>query len=382
MKNGILKKIFACVFVICFVSGVAMAAENSNVSIPSGENIPTDLIRAGETVDVGGDVNGDVILAGANISFSGNAAGDILLAGGNARAYGSASGDVRIVGGNVTLSGVVDRNVTVAGGSVIIEEGSVVRGNLYVAGGNVELRGLVEGNAAAYASQILFSGRVNGDADLRAGQIIVRRDAVIEGNLTYASDSELALEEGVVRGEVSRLPREDFAAGYARDEGGEGAIDAGFIVWQFLSLLALALILSRFFGKQMRALSSPATREEIWNRLAWGIISLILNPIVIFITFITIIGVPIALMILFIYVIFIIIAMVIAPMLLGKWANSRLKLYPWEEYSLIKDFILGYVVMQVISLIPFLGSLFVFFLFLFAFGRVTRYIFLAIKENK
>lgn len=386
MKSKILSRLLTLVCAFCLLSGVAVAAENTNtnVSIPSGQTVPTDLINAGQNVDVGGNVQGDAILAGANVSFSGNTTGDILLAGGNVRVKGDSAGNVRVVGGNITLDGVVNKNVTIVGGSVIIDEDSVVKGNLYVAGGSVELRGQVQGNAAVYGSQVIFSGKVQGNADFEASEVIIRQDAAIAGNLTYASSTDLAISEGVVRGTVTKVPMKNYASNYAQTKQAESTSNLGVIVWQFLSLLVVMLVLSRFFAKQIKALTLPIAREEVWARIASGFIWLVLNPIIIFITFLTVIGLPLALMLLFVYVVLLIIALAITPALLGRLANTKLKLYAEtaDGQTLWKDFILGYVLMQLIGLVPVLGALFLLLLFLFSFGRVSKFVSTTLRENR
>ncbi|MFA7169483.1 MAG: polymer-forming cytoskeletal protein [Candidatus Paceibacterota bacterium] len=385
MKNKIFKQFFVAAFVFCFLSGAVVVAEDnidSNVPVSSAENVPTDLARAGETVDEGRDVDGDVMLAGTNVSYSGNATGDILLAGGTARVSGNCAGDVRIVGGTITLNGVVDKNVTVAGGNVVFGENSVVKGNLYVVGGSVELRGLVEGNATARGSQLIFSGKVNSNADFRSSKITARSDARIDGNLIYASNSDFEANQSIVVGSIEKVPLENYVSNYTKNGKTGDASNAGFVILQFLSLLIVVLLLSKLFSKQLKEITLPITKAEIWNRLAFGLVSLVLNLLIIVITLLTIVGAPVALIVLFSYIVLLIIASAITPILLGRLVNLKVKLYGEGENVLLKDFIFGYVLMQIIGLVPFLGGLALFFFFLFSFGRVTRYVFMALKENR
>jgi len=381
MKNKIFKKLCAVVFVFCLLSGVAIAADEVNVSVPSGQAVGTDYLNAGNTVDVGSDVKGDVMLAGGNVSYSGNATGDILLAGGTVRVKGNSDGDVRIAGGNITLDGAVAKNVTIAGSSVIIEEGSVVNGNLYIGGGNVELRGQVKGNVIVYASQVVFSGKVGGNAEFRSSSVLIRDDARIDGNLTYSSDNEISLKAGTVGGSVTRKPMQNFAQSIESQQAQKGP-NALLIIWQFLSLLVMGSVLYLIFHRQAKEVIAPITKEEVWRQVASGFIALILNPLIILFIFITIIGVPLALLLLFAYAIFIICASAISPVLVGRLLNSKLKFYEQKDGVLWVDFVIGYLLMQIIGMIPVLGPLALVFLFLFSFGRVTRYVYGAVKGNR
>lgn len=379
MKNKNLKRLSVFAAIFCLVPTLAWAMETSDVSVPSGQNIETDYINAGNTVDVGSDVKGDVILAGGTVSYSGNATGDILLLGGNARVKGDSAADVRVVGGNVTLDGTAAKNVTVAGGSVIIEENGVVEGNLYVAGGTVELRGQVKGNVVIFASQVVFAGKIDGNADFKSNKVTIRDDARIGGNLSYSSSTDAAIKEGVVSGSVTKTPIPEYLSETQKsDQRG----DAGMIIWGFLSLFIVWIAFDKLFRKQLRALVVPITQEEVWNRIAYGLIAFILNAFIIFIVFASLIGMPLAFMILFSYIVFIIAALALMPVLIGRMVNARFKLYPQEEKNLWIDFVFGYVLMQLIGFIPVIGWIILIFLFLLAFGRVTKYFYSAIRDNR
>jgi hypothetical protein len=382
MKNKILKVVLALVFVAAISFGLSSAADEKNVSVPGGSVINGDYINAGQTVDVGSDATGDVILAGANVSYSGNAGGDILLAGGDVRVKGNSGGNVRIAGGNITIDGTVEKNVTIMGGSVLIEETSVIKGNLYVAGGNVEIRGTVNGNASVYSSQTQFSGKVLGNADFRSNEVIIRPDANIGGNLTYASNTDIGSTDNIVKGTITKVQMQNYANNNKISNSTKNEINIGVIVWQLLSLLVVGYVLFKLFRKQSQQLVGPVTKEEIWNRIAYGLLALILNLLVIFVIFITIVGLPLALMILFVYIILFIAAAVLSPVIVGRLVNSKLKLYAYDEKHLAVDFIIGYVVMEIIKLIPILGPLALAFLFLFSYGRITNFIMNMIKQNK
>jgi small-conductance mechanosensitive channel len=160
------------------------------------------------------------------------------------------------------------------------------------------------------------------------------------------------------------------------------AASAGVVIWQFLALLVIVLILTRFFARQTKELTAPVSSKEVWGRIATGFLWLVLNPVLIGVAIVTIIGLPLALVMLFFYLVLIIIAYAITPILLGALINRKVRLYDGKDEDIWKDFILGYIVIQIIALVPILGGLFIFFLFLFAFGRVAKYVFEIFKRNR
>jgi hypothetical protein len=381
MKKNLLRIFTLAVLCLFFVGGSVLAQDGMDVSVPSGEKIEGDFIQAGETVDVAGDVSGDVILAGGNVSFSGNAGGDIIVLGGNVRIKGDTGGDLRIIGGTVTLDGAVEKNVTLIGGSVILEEGSMVKGNLYIVGENVELRGKVKGDATAYGSKVLFSGEVDKNADFRASDVVLRSDASVVGDLTYAIKSDFTLEnKQIVQGQTFQTELQQYFGEDDKKE--ESGFSLGFELWQFLSLFLVAWIFFKLFKRQAEQLISPIEKKEVWNRVASGLLSLLLNPVIILISFITIIGIPVAMLILFVYILLLVAASTLSPVLVGKMLNDKFKLYVVGDRRLWVDFALGYLVIQIIGLIPILGGFALFFLFLFSFGRVARFVYGEVRKNR
>lgn len=378
MKKEIFRALGAAVLAVAVFASAASAADDGNIFLPRGAEIPTDYIYAGDRIDIASDVKGDIIVAGSDVDLSGNASGDILVAAADAHIRGGSAGDVRAMGGSVTLAGAVAKNATIVGGSVIVEEGSVIDGNLYIVGGTVELRGEVKGNVSVYCSDLMFSGSAGGDARFDSNRIAFREDAKIAGDLAYAGSADAGIPQGAVGGTVTQVPTKKPTDAYA----GNGAAGAGVVIWQFLSLLVVILVLGRLFGRQLRELTEPITKKEVWNRIAAGFIWLVVNPIIIAVAIISIIGLPLALIILFFYVVLIIVAYAMTPVLLGALANRKLRFYEGGGKDIWKDFVLGYVAMQIIALVPVLGGLFIFFLFLFAFGRVAKYVLDIFKRNR
>lgn len=380
-KNS--KFIYLFIGLLFLIGGTVSAKDSVSISIPSGQKIDGDFIQAGETVDIAGDIAGDVILAGGNVSFSGTAGGDIIVLGGNVRIKGDAAGDVRVIGGNVTLDGEAGKNVTLLGGSVILEEDSIVKGNLYIAGENIEIRGKNENNTTVYGSQISFSGDVKKNADFRSKKIILRSDGSIEGNLVYAMSSDSSLEnKQIVKGDLVQTELQDYLGGKKDNNTADSGVSFGFEIWQFLSLFVVAWIFFKLFRKQSEQLILPIQQKEVWNKIASGLLSLIFNPVIILISFFTIIGIPIALLVMFVYIILLIAASVLSPVLVGRAFNEKFKLHKTEIKNLWMDFSMGYILMLLVKVVPVLGEFALFFLFLFSFGRVTKFVYGEINKNR
>lgn len=383
MKISLQKFLMAIVFLLgtmLFGQIPVWAGSNTmeNVYLDQAENVSGDFIRAGSSVKVDGEVSGDNIAAGNVMTFAGRTGGDVLSVGNTVRVKAPTGGNVRVLGGTVILESSVEKNVTIFGASVIMEEGADIKGNLYVFGGDIQINGRVDGNAYVYGGNLVFAGEVKGDAVFETDQIDLREAGKIDGKLSYKTkpgqdlaNAHIAAGGAVRTGDIlDSTPKR------------EGYNWAGAI-WKFLSLLLLAFILFKLFRRQMSQMFGPIQSAEIWGKVATGFLSLIVNPIVIVVSLITLIGVPFGIFLTIVYMILILLAKeVVAPILVGKLLNGKVKVYATEEKNWWMDFVVGFVVLELISLVPFLGWIILSLVFLFSFGRVTVYGWSVIRRNQ
>lgn len=365
-----------CLFL---AQGVALANSSmeENIYLKQSESVRGDFIRAGSNVDVSGEVSGDNIAVGNTMTFSGRTGGDVLSAGNTIKVTGNTAGNVRAAGSTVILESVVEKNVTVFAGSVLVEKESEIKGNLYVFGGEAKINGKVDGNAYVYTGNLVFAGDVRGDAVFEADKIDLREEGHIGGKLSYKTKAGQEVQNSQIAtgGAVRTGNTEDSTS---RKEG----YNWGGTIWKFFSLLLIVFILFKLFRRQMLQMFGPVQPAEIWGKVATGLLSLIVNPVVIVISLITLIGIPFGILLTIMYIVIIILAKVIAPILVGKMINSRAKVYNPQEQSWWLDFILGFVAMELIGVIPYIGWALLALVFLFAFGRVTTYIWGVIRRNQ
>ncbi|MFA6097489.1 MAG: hypothetical protein WC788_07730 [Candidatus Paceibacterota bacterium] len=370
MKSKKLASYFLlAVFFVFSLAALAIAADERGY-LAKDRVIDDDFIAASESVDVGGTVNGDVILAGGVVDFSGRSSGDILAAGGNLRVSGQNDGNIRAAGGNVFIEGNVGKNVTAAGGNLSLGENSNVSGNVYLAGGMVEIRGNIGKNLKVAGGSVILKGVVKGNAEIMAEDITARPGAKIEGNLTYYSDGSknLNIDNNLVAGEIIRknIPVKNYR------NGSSGAFLASGIIG-FFGFLLLAYVFYKLFPRGAREIFGSLVEKGSWKMIAAGILALILIPVSIVVLMITIIGMPLAMVLVFVFISAILLAKATAAIVLGFAINKRLRPREFSDSFPLMDFILGYLILEVLMLIPFLGPLFAFLIFLWAFGGLVKY---------
>jgi cytoskeletal protein CcmA (bactofilin family) len=348
------------------------------VSIPAGETIDDDLFVSGQTVRIDGRVRGDVYAFSKSLIVTGVIEGDLITAGAQVVLDGQVQGNVRAAGATIQLNGSVGRNVLGAAHDIQLGSNGRVGGNMIGAAESVSLIGTVDGSLSG-AGNFDLQGNVGRGAELALESLTVGPQARIGGRLTYYADHEqTGIPAGVAAGgvrfvqtqnehqrETVRRPDQRFSA-----------------VGNILSLTWLAgtavvgLVLLRLFPR-FAAEFLAALETQPLPSLGLGVLALIGTIPVAILVGLTIIGIPISLLMgagyfsgLLIGWIFL--ALAAGSILVGLVRKGR----PWHPSW---AFLLGLVVLYVLTRLPFLGALVTFVglsfglgAFLFALYRTWR----------
>jgi hypothetical protein len=107
--------------------------------------------------------------------------------------------------------------------------------------------------------------------------------------------------------------------------------------------------------------------------MGWGLIVLILTPIVVFILLITIIGIPLSLMLLAFWILMMYPAKILAAIAIGR-KLAALKFMPLNfHHSLIAATVIGVVICWFVFSIPIIGWILCFLAFIWGMGGIWRY---------
>ena len=346
-----------------------------SVYVAEDEIVEGNLIKAGNVIDISGAVNGDVIVAGNSINISGPVAGDVIAAGNIVRISGPVAGSVRVAASSVEINTEVSHIVWAVGSSVFISENSKVGWDVYAAGANVEIKGPVKGNVWASGASISIANEVAKDVVVSVdteGEIILSPKAKVSGNLIYkaASEKQLVLRQGAeVAGEITKKTVATPAKFHLSNV--LGATYIFFKVISLFSLLVIGLVLIALVPKIILNV-----KEEMMKRpglsLGWGLVYLIVTPIVAGLLMITIIGLPLGLMIIPLYIIALYVSKVIAALVIGSLLLDRLTKSNKAKGSLIWPLILGVLIFVIVTSIPVIGWAIKLILVLWALGAVVQ----------
>ena len=317
---------------------------------PGGDEQPRtisrgdDLLGTGEQLFVADSVTGDVMLAGGELDFSGVAGGSYLGVGGEQEIDGRIAGSVRAAGGRVVVKADVARNVTLAGGEVEVDSGAIISHNAYLIGAVVRMKGAVDRELAMTGSEVVLDGAVGGDVDVSAKQLTVGPHARITGSLRHSvSTGRVFIDPGArIAGGITALPAPVWE--------GFGRIVRS--IW-LIGFLVVGLVVVALFPRVATA-AAASTRERAGVSVAFGAAWLFGLPVAIALAAVTIIGLPLAAIGMAVYLILAYlgraaIAVWLGELVLRRWTSFR-------NVSPVATFLLGGVLLVVLSLLPVVGG--------------------------
>lgn len=351
--------LFFLILIVCFFCRVPVAEARSEL-LPAGKTIQSDYIKTGEQVQIDGTIEGDAFLAGGLVRVNGNIDGDLFVLGGKVSVNGTVGNSVRIVGGDVVLNGEVGRNALLICASCVVTKEASVSGSLLVAGGNGEVSAPVIGKGFRYfGGRLYLDSPINNEAFVVANQdFILGPRASISGDLKYSGKNQAVISKGAtVAGRISyeSLDRNESFPGFF---GARGYIDlfekirplvdfGGFIVSVFLGVIFLGLF-PKYFEKTAVAIEKQAVAS-----FGWGLLAIVIGPLIMILLAITIIGIPVSLLLVLVgYIAFMasqfVMAFVIGRKILLKKAGER------RGWAIT----LGLLIFYLVGLIPIIGRVF------------------------
>lgn len=349
------------------VTYAATFKTGESVDIPESEKTLKDAYLFGETVTVDGPVQNDLTAAGGSLTFNGNISGSLLAAGGNLYIRSHVGNTIRVAGGEIVISGPVDNDVVIAAGTARVTKSASISGDLIFTGGKLDIEAPIKGNVTIYAGAVNIDSTVNGNVNGEVGELMLGNSAVINGNLVYKADNKAKSESNaVVKG------KHEYTKIEPKQEKPKGLVSA-FTISAFYKLvvdiiitLLLITYLPLFVTKILtRNSSSPLSSAGS------GLIFLLVWPaLCIFLLLFFWLGFAS----LFLYALALIIALFMTKIQLGywilQWWNKREK----KTYDLDwKAAIVGSISLFILLLIPLLGWLTVFIIFLISLGGIVHY---------
>ncbi len=302
-------------------------AEASNVIVlPAGVVHQGDYFAFGDCVEISGEINGDVYILANQIVIDGKINGDLIAAAGSLDISGIVAHNVRSVAVQVLISGNIGNNVTAVAGNVQLLGSATVGNNVVLTAGNVDLSSKIGSNATIVASNLRISSYIANKIEAYVGQLRITSKAHINGTVDYQSSTIAWIDQGaVVQGQITHHP--SLVHELVKGTWIQSLLVGGKVVallMNFIYTFVVGIILIKMFPKNLEsALHVLKTRP--WKAFSWGLMLLILLPLISLILLMTILGVPFALTLIAANIIGFYTAKIYSVFWISNWAFTRFK---------------------------------------------------------
>jgi hypothetical protein len=253
-------------------------------------------------------------------------------------ANASAAGDSADDGDRIVLVGsvLVDRDETAS--DIVVLDGDVI------------VRGKVTGDVVVVDGDITIRGTVAGDVVAFSGLATLGRRGRVAGDLVYGDDTPVRAPGSDVGGEVKKI---DFS---------DASIVGAIALWVAftVSLFLLGLILLLLAPKAGDAIARTAKAKALIAALV-GVVAFFLIPAIAILACVTVIGLPLGVVLLLLVVPLYAISYCAAALVLGRLILKKAR---------IAAFVVGLVILQLVTLIPIVGGIVGFLATAFGLGVV------------
>ncbi|MCK4808531.1 MAG: polymer-forming cytoskeletal protein [Candidatus Aenigmarchaeota archaeon] len=327
-----------------------VAAGSISVDAP----VDGDITAFGGSISINNPVKDDLMACGGQVSINAPVGKTAHVCGGAISINSEIGGDLTIGGGSITINSDVDGDLRVMGGNLIINGG--ISGDILAAAGNIVINGPVSGDLAITAEELTIKGIIDGDVNANAEKITLGKDAVIKGDFKY-TDKNVLFNEEQVKGSIIKKEVETKTPTLVNQ--------FGWIIFGGLALLLVGILLVLIAPKSSDKLADNI-KNEFLKSMLYGLITLVVFPVIALLLAITVIGIPISIMMILLYIVTIYLSKVFVGLFLG-----RLIL---KNENIVWATILGLVIYLVLANIPVIGGLVTFLTVLLGLGTITIWI--------
>lgn len=322
----------------------------------------------GEKIEVSVPIQNDLVTGGSTIRLESSVSGSIWAAGGDIEINSSVGNSVRVAGGSITINGQITEDLIIFGGNIRVTDEAAIKGDLVIFGGQIQIDAPVGGDVRVNGGDITLNSTVGGNVDGEMGSLTLGEAARIEGNLSYRAENKATIPDNQVSGKITFS--QTNRAEEARDNAA-GMITAGTIYKLVADILFVLLLIWLLRPVLRRVL--PTMNTQLLKSAGTGFATLVLTPLAALLLLVLIwVGVGLF----FLYGLLILLSLGVMKLFVGWKAlvwwegrNKRTYVLDW------KAAVIGVLIVFLLGLIPVLGWLAVFLLFLVAIGGVTLELF-------
>ena len=287
-------------------------------------------------VDIDDKVDDDMMILGGIVELNDNIEGDVIASGASVTVNAPVKGDLIITSGTAIINESVEGNVYFTGSSIQVTKTGEITKDLSVIASTVKIDGTVEGDLNGKAGNIFATGELEGNNNatplgLATWWILLLVSTTLEWVIAIVS----VIFQWLIT--VLGISTEPTLT----------SMLITFAIWT-IGLFIAAYVFVYF---QKKAVYSVASKLFTFNALLYGVTSLVVIPIIIFVLLVSTIGIPLMLVLLPLFIAVIFMAFVFVPIAVGEWINKKLK----RKDPVWLKLAIGVIVVQILFHIPQIG---------------------------
>lgn len=317
------------------------------------------------------EIQNDLFAFGVNIRLNTQVQQGSFVAGKNVTMQGTYFGNLFIAGDNITLHGEIMGEVFLIGNQWRIAEDAIVHGDVHVLAGLGYVDGVINGSLLGSGNEWYINGQVKRPIRITVGKSLTIGEKADIAEISYQASQEATRMKGATVGKIVFNPLE-------QKEQAKKALFR-FPVIPYLASLLFALMLVFLFKKLTRQALS-VMHQQFFASLGIGFTVLVVAPVLILITLVTLAGYQIALAMLLLYGILLLTMSPLAGIWLGELC---LKLFRHQVDSLSwLGALIGVTFMQFVLWIPLVGWIILLLLNVIALGGFVIALFQRVKSSE
>ena len=341
------------------------------VSLKADESVQGNYYVMAEKAIFSGKTAGDIYAVAYTVTVDGDIKSDFVSVVGTVNLHNPIGGDVRLLTGEAKIAGPVAGDVFVIGGKLHILSTASIAGDVFAFGKDVIIDGEVLGSVRGGYESLRIDSKVHGDVDVKISEeLVLGSKTHIVGNVFHQGENDIVrAANAVVDGQVvsSNMMGEDDESGMSLNS---------WII-QFFSIFLCAFILSLLLKPNIKSMIKVGQYEFLKSSLV-GLAFLFGMPVLIFVSFATIIGFPIGLALLGLAILAIVLAAVLLPIFIGSVIAEQIQYSP--RIGLV-PIILGSSVILLVSAIPKVGEAICLYGVVVVLGALSLRVYRVIKKT-
>jgi hypothetical protein len=248
---------------------------------------------------------------------------------------------------SAAADGADDGNRIVLVGSVLVDRDETVD-TVIVVDGDVTIRGEVTGDVVVVDGDVTIRGSVAGNVVAVSGLATLGRRGRVTGDLVYGDDTPVRAPGSRVGGDVKKLKI------------GDASVIAAIGLWIgfTISLLLLGLVLLLLAPRAGEAVARTGRDKPLIAALV-GLLAFFLLPVIAIAACVTVIGLPLGIVLLLLILPLYAFGYLAAALVVGRLILKKAR---------ILAFVVGLVILQLLTLIPIAGSIIGFLATVFGLG--------------